>query len=122
MAYRRDYSINVFGGNPETHKKIFDAIQKEGGIPFDRKFSGHPRDDKGGYAYVENTDCDDCEQLLSKIARRFPGVTIHIDVSGEDKDDDWKARFRNRSRECKGSSRSCPGSSRDSCNHCRPKS
>ena len=99
MAYRSDYSINVFGGNPETYKKIFDAIQKEGGIPFDRPLNGHYRDDKGGYAYVENTDWDDCEQLLSKIARRFPGVTIHIDVSGEDKDDDWKARFRNRSKE-----------------------
>ena len=94
MEYKTDYSIQIHGGTPETNKAVLDAVQQAGNIPFGNMFSGCYRKDADGYAYIEDLGCDACRKALLEQSRLHPEVTIHLDASGEDKDDDWKARFR----------------------------
>ena len=94
MEYKTDYSIQIHGGTPETNKAVLDAVQKAGKIPFDSKFSGCYREDADGYAYIEDLGCEACSDALLEQSRLHPEITIHLDASGEDKDDDWKTRYR----------------------------
>ena len=91
---KTDYSIQIHGGTPETNKAVLDAVQQAGNIPFGHLYSGCYREDADGYAYIEDLGCEACSDALLEQSRLHPEITIHLDASGEDKDDDWKTRYR----------------------------
>ena len=90
MGYLTNFAINICreSESAETlneNKRIFDEIEKKSGYTFDSI-----NDDE---AQLDECKWSNAVEDVATVAKKHPGVIIELIGEGEDRHDDWTARF-----------------------------
>ncbi len=92
MGYRSHFYISLAGGDPSIYEDVFGEIGKESGYKLE--------DFGGGQAAVNDANWGNMQKDLTAVAKRHPELVIEVNVEGEDRDDNWKRRFKGTETEC----------------------
>ena len=94
MGYDTNFTLLLYNkqeGHAEQAKKkfskVFDDIEKQSG------YTLSIRDEESGIAYLNDAHWYDCEADLQKVSRKHHDIIIVAKGEGEQRDDNWEARF-----------------------------
>lgn len=85
MGYKSNYQITILGDPGETVRVIRD-IEAESGDSFEKL--------EDNVIITYDTKWPSFEEDMKAVARRHPACILCADVEGEDRTDNWRARFK----------------------------